>query len=244
MYFIIATGYNCHSFVRKCFDSLQRLNDEHKWNAYLVDDGSTDSTASELAKLPKDSRIHIVTNSDNQGAAKRRFDVIRNSPLIGEDDVIILLGLDDELKPDALNVIDRKYLSGAWMTYGNWITPSGECLPKGFLHFEEEIHRERNYRKVKYRSTAPNTFKRFLFDQFTEDDFKLNGEWIKATTESNLMLSCLEMCGKDRIGMIEQPIYLYNKGRKDNARHRFGSVYQDSIYADVMSKPKRNLLIR
>jgi hypothetical protein len=78
----------------------------------------------------------------------------------------------------------------------------------------------------------------------SEEDFKFKGEWIKATTESNLMFSCMEMCGKEKIGVITKPIYLYNKGRIDNARSRFGEKYQNEIYADVVSKPKRNLLIR
>lgn len=244
-YIIIASGYNCASFVQGCYDSLLKLKGNHKWEAYLIDDGSRDNGATHkaLLNLNPDSRIHKLFYSDNQGAAYRRFHTINNFEF-DEEDVFILLGLDDELMPEALNEIDRKYLAGAWMTYGNWITPRGEKLPDRFLQFDDQTHQNRDYRKVKYRSTAPNTFKKFLFDQFTEDDFKLSGQWIKATTESNLMLSCLEMSGKDRIGVIETPIYLYNKGRTDNARSRFGSIYQDSVYANVISKPKRDLLIR
>jgi hypothetical protein len=59
-----------------------------------------------------------------------------------------------------------------------------------------------------------------------------------------LMLGCMEMCGKDRIGIIDEPIYLYNKDRKDNAKFRFGRHYQDDIYKWVRSRPKRNLLRR
>lgn len=243
-YYIIASGYNCHTFVRQCYESLIKLEGNYNWKAILIDDGSTDSTAEELLFLPHDPRIDIRIGKINKGAAKRRFETITFNLNISEETVICLLGLDDALKPNALREVDRKYLSGAWMTYGNWITPRHEMLPKGFLNFDEETHRERNYRKVKYRSTALNTFKKFLFDQFTESDFYFNDTWIKATTESNLMLSCLEMCGKERIGVIETPIYLYNKGRKDNARSRFGSTYQDAIYNDVMNKPKRKLLVR
>lgn len=243
MYFIIATGYNCASNVRKCFNSLLKLRGEYEWKAVFIDDGSTDETHKELLNLPNDNRVEVRYFKDNLGAAHRRYFAIRESQ-ITEEDVIILLGMDDELMPDALIHIDRKYLTGAWMTYGNWITPKKQKLPKDFLEFSYEEHVERKYRSVRYRSTAPNTFKRFLFDQFTEDDFKLNGQWIKATTESNLMLSCLEMCGKNRIGVIKAYIYLYNRGRTDSAKKRFGSEYQEAIYKDVMSKPKRNLLIR
>ena len=244
-YFIIASGFNCASFVKSCYDSLIKLGNDIEWNAELIDDGSTDNfeTQKALLNLPKDNRIKISYFKDNLGASHRRFFSIQNSNL-NDEDVIVLLGLDDELLPNALTEIDRKYLSGAWMTYGNWITPRGEKLPNGFLDFDNSIHIERSYRINKYRSTAPNTFKKFLFDQFSEEDFKFKGEWIKATTENNLMFSCLEMCGKERIGIINSPIYLYNKGRKDNARSRFSSNYQNEIFADVISKPKRNLLNR
>lgn len=244
-YHIICSGYNCASFVKGCYDSLLKLKGNHEWEAFLIDDGSTDDgeTHKALLNLEADPRIHKLYYEDNMGAAFRRFNVINNFEF-DDEDVFILLGLDDEIMPDALNVIDRKYLAGAWMTYGNWITPRGEHLPKGFLQFDPSIHASRDYRKVQYRSTGLNTFKKFLFDQFTEDDFKFNGEWIKATTESNLMFSCLEMCGEKRIGVVEEFIALYNKGRKDNARHRFGSPYQDAIFQNVISKPKRDLLIR
>lgn len=222
------------------------MQGDYTWKAVLIDDGSDDNlkTQTALSNLPPDPRIRTLFGTHNMGAAFRRWEVITFDQTITDETVIILLGLDDQLLPDALKEIDRKYLTGAWMTYGNWITPSGEKLPDGFLSFDEETHQRRDYRSVKYRSTAPNTFKKFLFNQFTENDFKFNGQWVKATTESNLMLSCLEMCGKDRIGVIEKPIYLYNKGRKDNARSRFGSTYQDQIYKDVISKTKRDLLVR
>lgn len=244
-FLIIATGYNCSTFVRGCYGSLLKLDGDYDWKAILIDDGSNDGmqTHKTLLDLPEHHRIKKVYGSTNEGAAFRRWEAIHSED-IDDETVIILLGLDDELIPNALHFINRKYLVGAWMTYGNWITPRGEKLPDGFLEFDDETHRNRDYRKVRYRSTAPNTFKKFLFDQFIEEDFKFRGNWIKATTESNLMLSCLEMCGKERIGVIENSIYLYNKGRKDNARNRFGSPYQDSVYSDVISKPKRDLLNR
>lgn len=244
-YFIIASGFNSYDKVEDCFNSLIKLEADHEWSAILIDDGSTDEGKMKeaLNKLPFDSRIETRHYLENKGAAFRRFQAIKEAEL-NEEDVIILLGLDDELLPNAINEIDRKYLTGAWMTYGNWISPDGFRLDSSFLHFDDNIHVERSYRRERYRSTAPNTFKKFLFDQFTERDFMYNEEWIKATTESNLMLSCLEMCGKARIGVIDEPIYVYNRDRKDNAKYRFGRHYQDDIYKWVKARPKRELLIR
>jgi hypothetical protein len=56
------------------------------------------------------------------------------------------------------------------------------------------------------------------------------------------MFSLLEMCGQSRIGVIEEPIYLYNNQRKDSAAKRFGREYQDKILKDAKKRPMRELI--
>jgi len=243
-FLIIVTGYNCEKYVEKCYESL-RAQTLGNFVAYFIDDGSTDETnvlIRAIGYVHSDSRFTCCTGRENNGAASRRY------AAIGEfgkpNDIIVLLGMDDQLLPDALETIAKEYDNGKWMTYGNWIDQHGKGLPETFeLDFPDAIHEARDYRKVKYRSTAPNTFYKFLFDKIPAEDFKVDGQWIKATTESPLMFACLEMCGKERIGVIKKPIYLYNIGRPDNARRRFGSEYQDHIYQTVISRPKKNLIL-
>lgn len=243
-FLILVTGYNCQKYVSRCVESIK--NQTYKnLQAILINDGSTDSTLDEIMKTARfgESRFILQHFPENNGAAKRRYDAIKKFAH-SEETVVLLMGMDDELKPNCLSEIKKQYDSGKWMTYANWISNEGNTLTNEFLTFDESTHANRDYRKVRYRSTAPNTFKRFLFDQLTEEDFKLNNEWVKATTESNLMFSCLEMCGKEKIGVIYDPIYIYNVGRPDNARKRFGNNYQDTIYNNVISLPKKPLLIR
>ncbi len=241
-FLIIASGFNCEKLAQKCIESIK--NQTYKnFYAVFISDGSTDGTGEIIEENTNSNRdLEADIFNMNMGAAYRRFCAIRD---YGQnDDVIILVGLDDELMPNALDRIKQEYDKGAWMTYGNWVNQHGKGLPRDFaLHFDPETHIDRNYRKVRYRSTAPNTFKKFLFDHLDEEDFKVNGEWVKATTESSLMFSCLEMCGKERIGVIEDQIYLYNQGRPDNARKRFGNEYQDKIYQDIINRPKKPLLL-
>ena len=147
----------------------------------------------------KAKKVFTFSELDNMGAAFCRYknlNAAKKSGALRSNDVILLLGLDDYLLPNALERIKQEYDNGAWMTYGNWRGTDGFELPEGFLHYHPGAHRTRDYRAFKYRATAPNTFYAHLFDHFTEDDFKFEGEWIKATTESNLMLSLLEMCGE------------------------------------------------
>lgn len=244
-FLILVTGFNCSRYVHKCVESL-RNQTYKKFTIVFINDGSNDLTGNALIKhtsLPPLKDFFIENFSDNSGAAKRRYDAIKKYAH-SEETVILLMGMDDELTPTCLETIKREYEYGKWMTYGSWVSSEGETLSKEFLLFDDTIHMNRSYRTVKYRSTAPNTFKRFLFDQLTENDFKFNNEWVKATTESNLMFSCLEMCGKERIGVIYESIYFYNCGRRDSARRRFGNHYQDTIFRHVISLPKKPLLIR
>jgi hypothetical protein len=187
-----------------------------------------------------DERFSYELHNDNQGAAKRRWDAIKKYATDSED-IILLLGMDDYLMHNALAEIKEHYDAGMWMTYGNWQDQFGQRLSDDFLDFDEQTHESRDYRKVYYRSTAPNTFKRFLFDQLTPADFQVNGEWIRATTESNLMLSCLEMCGKEKIGVIKKPIYIYNKRGRYSTKNVRGATYQKSIYQNVINRPKKEL---
>ncbi len=246
-FLIIVTGYNCEQYVKPCYRSL--VNQSYKnWNAVFISDGSTDNTVFQIAEC-KD--IYREPFSDNTGAAFRRFNAIRKYGI--DDDIILLLGMDDELKPNALETINQQYEQGMWMTYGNYqvnverktgkrnkIEITVPITPE-MLAFPKEIHDARDYRKVRYRSTNPNTFRKFLFDQLKQEDFKVNGEWIKATTESPLMFACLEMCGEEKIGVINEPIYYYRMRGSQNARRRMPEGYQDMVYAEIISRPKKEL---
>lgn len=210
--------------------------------AVFIDDGSNDNTWQMMQQIT-DERFSIERYEDNKGAAYRRFNAIKKHAT-DENDIVLLLGLDDALFDKALQVISIQYLYGKWMTYGSWKDSDGNKMPVNELYFDDATHAARTYRKVKYRSTAPNTFRRFLFDRLTEDDFTIQGEWFTATTESNLMFCCLEMCGKERIGVIEKPIYFYNKRRSESTRSRIGEAKQNFIYQNVVSRETKPLYER
>lgn len=205
----------------------------------MINDGSTDDTQRAIERVcPWQSNIGGFIR-DNRGAAFRRDYELRTGHE-HKDEIVVFLGMDDELLPNALERINQEYENGKLMTYGNWQNQAGVVYPAE-LDFPDSVHADRSYRKVQYRSTAPNTFRRFLYDVIKPEDLQLNGEWYKATTESEVMFSCLEQCGKDRIGVIREPIYIYNQVVGGAARSRFGAAYQDKIYNHVIGKPKREL---
>lgn len=238
---IICTGYNCREYVKKCIQSVIDQTYQN-FHLHLISDGSTDGTSQEVKKYEGHPKISVHIHSENLGAALRRMQVIRS---LNDESVCLLLGMDDELLPGCLERVKKEYDRGKWMTYGNWKDQYGRMLPDSFeFEFTDKEHEERSYRKLKYRSTAPNTFKKFLFNQIPDEDFKLNGKWIDTTTESELMFSCLEMCGKSRIGIIKEPIYMYNRNRKGGTLDRLGAEYKMKVLEQVMNRPKKPLLIR
>lgn len=240
-FLIIASGLNCDRHITKCYESLAGQTYQN-FKAVLISDGSTDNSAVILNRLAnKDTRINTICFAQNCGAAKRRFDAIKEFSK-SKQTIIVLVGLDDYLLPNALETIKCEYEKGVYMTYGNWKNQRGIGLPADFdLFFDEETHKHREYRKVKYRSTAPNTFKKFLFDEIPESDFKLNGKWFDTTTESELMFSCLEMSGKDRIGVILEYIYVYNQNLPNGTLNRLGANYKAKVYSEVIKRPKKKL---
>jgi len=239
-FLIVVTGFNCMEYVRPCILSIRNQKYD-SFKLVIVNDGSTDSTLFEIKKFEGYFNFEIMSFKNNHGAAFCRHAAI--SAFGNKNDVIVLVGLDDELLPGALEEISKQYEAGKWMTYGNWINQSGQGLPDWFqLEFDEETHKNRDYRKVKYRSTAPNTFYKFLFDKIPVDDFKLNGKWLDTTTESEVMFSCLEMCGQDRIGIIKKPIYKYNQNLPNGTQRRLGQAYKNEVYAQIINRNKKPLL--
>jgi glycosyltransferase involved in cell wall biosynthesis len=239
-FLILVTGWNCAAYVRACHDSL--LRQTHKdWIAVFISDGSTDLTEPRIRAVLRDARMNGKIYHENLGAAYRRYQAAQEFG--AKTDVILLLGMDDELLPGCLERVAREYKAGKWMTYGNWIDQRKKMLPDDFdLDFDQKTHNSRDYRLVKYRSTAPNTFYKFLFDRIPEEDFKLSGKWIDSTTESEVMFSCLEMCGQQRIGIIKDPIYLYNSRLPTGTVARMGSDYKYQLYNQIIQRPKRELL--
>lgn len=232
-FLIICAGWNCSGLVGKCFWSV--FNQDVHFKCVMISDASSDGTDHEVSILPTDGRFAYHINKDNVGAAKNRWEAIKNHGEPG--DVVVFLGLDDELLANALSRIKQEYDKGMWMTYGNWINQKKKVNGM-VLEFDEVTHEKRDYRKVKYRSTAPNTFKIELFNKIRKEDFMINGVWMDTTSESPVMFACLEMCGKDRIGIIKEPIYMYNQYRRMGTQIQQGSAYKKEILGKVMQLRK------
>ena len=236
--FVIATGWNCENYVRRCVNSILTQKYEGEFHLVIINDGSTDATEKVCTDFPMD-KTTIFHFGENKGAAFRRWEVM-NSNTIAPEDVIMLVGLDDELLPGAFEKVGRQYQDGMWMTYGNWKNQRGIVCTVN-LDFDDYIHSTRKYRSVQYRSTAPNTFKKKLILKLREEDFMIDGKWVMTCTETNLMYCCLEMCGRNRIGIIREPIYLYNENRWDGSILRFTREFKNQVHQNFINRHSKPL---
>ena len=61
----------------------------------------------------------------------------------------------------------------------------------------------------------------------------------KVCTETEVMMSCLEMCGEQRIGVVEKPIYIYNRNLSTGTLNKYGREFKASIRDIIMARPPK-----
>lgn len=101
LFTILMAVYNAEAYLPQAIDSLLTQT-EDRWELLCVDDCSTDSSVSILQSYAqKDSRIHILQSSANQGPAKCRNMALSHA----RGQYIGMLDADDWLDSDALERI-------------------------------------------------------------------------------------------------------------------------------------------
>lgn len=98
---IIIPVYNTESFLNKCIESIlaQSFTD---FELILIDDGSTDNSLSICKKFEEiDSRVSIITHSENMGVCKTRDDGLNKA----RGKYIVWVDSDDYIDGNRLNIV-------------------------------------------------------------------------------------------------------------------------------------------
>lgn len=241
-YVLVVTGYNCDKWIAKCAKSIieQEITN---WICVLCDDASQDATWSIIRKLKKhNKKIFAYQNMVNQGACHTRYFGLKSiQQHLHPEDVILLIGGDDYLTDSkSLSVVHKKYNQGAQVTYGNWKSLDGKT--REIQNFPQRILDNRDYRRYRWTSTAINTFKNYLFQALTPEDFQEpNKKWIKNCTDLAVMFPILEMADPTRIFCIDKFIYIYNSNYGHNTLKRFGRGNKQYYGRIIRAKPKKDL---
>lgn len=234
-FWILCSGYNCENYIEACCNSILSQTDQN-FEAILIDDGSTDKTRDILFTFPVLNKFRVYSQPANKGRCYHFWMVLRKMTFINDEDVIICLGMDDRLEPNAIEIIKKQYENGAWFTYGNWKDQHGNIFPIEDIPIS--VFTDKSYRKSKWVTTAPQTFKKFLFNNVNESDLQYpNGKWLDTCTDLALTFPILEQCPADRIRKISEPIYVYNMNRSQSTLKRLGRAYKTKAreYLKTMS---------
>jgi glycosyltransferase involved in cell wall biosynthesis len=121
---VIIPAYNRERTIAKAIQSVQSQTYD-KWEAIVVDDGSTDATSKIVQRIAEnDNRIRLIRHSENRGAQTARNTGIKAA----KGTWISFLDSDDEWLPNSLRVRLEKALTDkvAVVHSGGYILMNGK----------------------------------------------------------------------------------------------------------------------
>jgi glycosyltransferase involved in cell wall biosynthesis len=220
---IIVTGYNCETYIEDCIDSVLKQTYDN-FEILIYNDGSTDNTKKFLEKYKTNVKIKILNQDENLGALYGRFFLNK----IATGDIISFLGMDDMLSENALEVLNKYYTPNIKMTYGNWVD-----YHTGKIHdieeYSNEVFKVKNFRRVKWRATALNSFRKNILDLIPEKLLKHDGKFFTNCTDLAYSFPCLEICNKDEVAVIKEPIYIYRSNHQNTTLKRLGRTNKTEV---------------
>lgn len=225
---------NVAPYIRECASSL--INQSNKnWIAHFIDDVSTDDT---LSNIPPDSRFSFKRNEERLTALPNIHNGIMDLNLNDEDVICILDGDDLLIRPDAIDILDKMYIDGALLTYGQYVTTQsvGHCRP----YTTETFKHVRDSRE--YWASHLRTFKFKLYKEIMVQDPNLdcykdsNGEMYRSCYDVAIMVPLLEIAGFDKVKFNPVPLYFYRIHPQND--YSVDPVLQYAIADEVYNKKK------
>ena len=237
---IVIPSYNNESWLEPNIASI--LNQTYKnYEVLYIDDCSTDETFSQVSQIVGDlPNWRIVRNKTNM---RRGYNLSPYNPLIidfmeDDEDILLFVDGDDWLYEDTtLEKINQLYSQkDYWMTYGSFVCyPSGDIGNPQNTPYPDEVHLQNAYRKDTWRASHLRTFKWHLYKQIKKEDliFTETGEFYFHAEDLATSFPCLEMCPKEKIGVVPFLTYVYNVSQearvrveKDDSREPGGYQYE------------------
>ena len=226
-FIIIVPSYNNEDWIEYNVASI--LNQTYtNYQVLYIDDNSTDKTYSQVSSVVGDlPNWKVLRNETNQGAAYNYIEYVRH--LFPEDnDILIHLDGDDWFYDEnVLEKLNEFYNEkDCWMTYGGFVCWDGEGSPT--LPFPQStphpkfIHDHKFYRRDQWRASHLRTFRYFLWKQINREDLKSNidGKYYWHASDLAWQYPALEMCGEEKIGVVDFYTCVYNQSKSNAVRTR------------------------
>jgi len=222
---IITPSFNNEHWVEYYAASI--LNQTYtNYEVLYIDDNSTDNTLQKIKNIVGNlPNWHIIHNDENKGATYNYFEYL-NDYATDDNDIIIHLDGDDWLYDnDVLDKLNTFYIENdSWMTYGGFICWNGN-EPPSLPHpqstpYPEFIHEHKLYRRDLWRASHLRTYRYFLIKTINKEDLKsiIDGKYYWHASDLAFQYPCLEMCPKNKIGVIDFYAHVYNHSKQNQSR--------------------------
>jgi glycosyltransferase involved in cell wall biosynthesis len=231
---IIIPSYNNSDWVEYNLASILNQTYEN-WRVIYINDYSTDDTINKVRNIIGDNpKFTIIDNSINRGAT---FNYFENLESIDDTDIVLHLDGDDWLVDNDvlgnLNNFYNKY--DYWMTYGGMVVWDGinytPAHPQN-TPYSDFVHKYKLYRRDTWRSSHLRTYRANLLKSIQKSDLKdlKKGEYYWHAVDLAFQYAAMEMCGRDRIGVVDFYTYVYNQHPSITQRTRARESVDNNIY--------------
>ena len=224
---IIIPSFNNEDWIEYNIASVLNQN-YNNYEVLYVNDKSTDNTLNKVKDIVGElSNWTIINNKENKGAQYNYFEHL-DTFLNNDNDILIHLDGDDWLYDDNVLKNLNKYYNekDCWMTYGGFVCWNGSeevTLPNPqSTPYPEFIHKYKMYRNDVWRASHLRTFRSFLIKAVHNSDLKSNidGKYYWHAADLAHQFPCLEMCPKDKIGVVDFYTHCYNASQQNSVRTR------------------------
>ncbi len=221
---IIVPSFNNEDWVEYNIASI--LNQTYSnYKVLYISDASTDDTYNKVNDIVGQlDNWDVIENSHNKGAQYNYFEYLND--FVDDNDILIHLDGDDwfydENVLDKLNNFYNK--NDCWMTYGGFVCWDGTdniTLPNPqSTPYPDYIHDYKLYRRDIWRASHLRTFRGFLIKAVDNSDLKsnINQKYYWHAADLAHQFPCLEMCPKDKIGVVDFYAHVYNESQQNSIR--------------------------
>lgn len=231
--------YNISSILNQTYQNYEVL---------YIDDGSEDNTYEKVLNIVEnDSRWNVLKRIENKGATYNYFFGEVQDYLSNDNDIIIHLDGDDWLfNDDVLLNLNNFYINtDVWMTYGKFYCYSGseevtEAYPQN-TPYHDFVLNNKLFRTDLWKASHMRTYRTFLYKKFdTQDLFsKIDNRLFWHASDLAFQFSYLEMCPKEKVGVVDFPTYVYNQTPKNQERTREREHINNGIYENEIRNKRK-----
>ena len=211
---IVVAVYKAPQYIERCLTSLQE-QDYDDYTVCIVDDNSEEPEQHEvIRKFAERNDWTAIFNEERKGALYNQVMAIKTVCQNPEDVVVFVDGDDQLTHINVLNYLDNVYQEQDMeLTYGSYQSvPFAATCPAAVPYPPDVVGANAYRHHTRKHGLLINhlrTFKYKLFLMMDEDvDFKLNGEWFAAATDTAMMIPALELAKKHKV--IKDVLYNYS----------------------------------